>query len=240
ELHAGCRRLLRSLDDARAAGREGAGDLARGRERGKVPGRKGGNGAHGLRLHPLPNARLARRNDAAVESARLLRIPLEDVRRGADLGARLGERLALLQREQPGYVLHALAEAARRFQEDRTAGDGWRRRPHLEAALDCRHCGGKIVRRGVRQLADRLFRGRIDDRLPAAASALRPGAVDEERERAVGEVVACVHLRSRPLFFMRQRRWSIRSCPKKGSPTNTQTGTPPWPAASCAARISWM
>src|SRR5262245_64936158 len=70
-LDAGARRLLRSLENERAACRERATNLSRRREHGKVPRREGGYDAHRLLHHQLASAFGAAGHDAAVAAAAL-------------------------------------------------------------------------------------------------------------------------------------------------------------------------
>ena len=108
-LDAGARRLLRRLEDERAAGRERAADLARRRQHREIPRREGGDDADRLLHHELARALDAARHDAAVAAAALLGVPVDDVGRGHHLDARLGVDLALLLHHDLGDRVVALA-----------------------------------------------------------------------------------------------------------------------------------
>ena len=105
QLDAASRRLLRRLDDDRAAGRQRGADLARRRQRREIPRREGGDHADRLLHHELAHALGAARHDAAVGAAALLGEPFDDVGGDQHLAARLGEDLALLLRHDAGDVV---------------------------------------------------------------------------------------------------------------------------------------
>ena len=78
-LHAGARRLLRRLENERAARRKRPADLARRRQHREIPWGEGGDDADRLGDHQLARALDAARHDAAVAAAALLGVPVDDV-----------------------------------------------------------------------------------------------------------------------------------------------------------------
>jgi hypothetical protein len=96
ELDAGAGGFLGRLENERAAGRERAADLARGREYGEIPRRKRSHDADRLVHYKLANALAAAWHDTAVRAAAFLGIPFDDLGRRHDLGARLDVDFALL------------------------------------------------------------------------------------------------------------------------------------------------
>ena len=180
---ASARRLLRRLEDQRAARRERAADLARGREHGEIPRRERRYDADRLVHHQLARALRAAGHDAPVAAAPLLGVPVDDVGGGEHLGARLGVDLALLLHHHLGDRVVALAHEVRGFAHDFRAVVGGGSAPERKAFL-----GGfeRLVEIGlgrVRQMRERLLGRRIDDVLAlAAATAVDPFAVDVKRE----------------------------------------------------------
>jgi hypothetical protein len=72
----------------------------------------------------MPQARLSG-NDAPVNAAPFVGVPLDDLASALDFETRLAERLALLQRHRHCHVLRALAHEARRLEDDlRAPGRG--------------------------------------------------------------------------------------------------------------------
>ena len=126
------RRLLGGLDHDRAAGGERGRRLARDHRGGEVPGRDPGGDADRLLEDDDPLVRLVRRDRVAVDALRLLAEPLEERGGVGDLAPRLGERLALLARQQPREVLLA-ARASGRASRRSTAARSF--------AVRARHAG---------------------------------------------------------------------------------------------------
>ena len=139
------------------------------------------------------------------------------------------------------------------FEGEEVAGAGGHECPPDErsppGALERRALGGigirkhhrrhRPVRRGERAPADAMRR-QVDADFPRRARvglADRLAQLDQradgiEQDGAQGEPVRQRARSRRPCCFRRQSNRSIRSWPKKGSPSNTMVGTPQWPAAS--------
>ena len=99
------RGLVRRLDDHRAAGRDGGADLAGAHREREVPGRD-----HQRRPDRLLHRQQARgavggHGVAAVDAHRLLGEPPEELRAVGHLAARLGDRLAHLERHERGELV---------------------------------------------------------------------------------------------------------------------------------------
>src|SRR5678815_1008326 len=94
----GARRVLRALDDDRAAGPDGRSNLANGLVERKVP--RCERNAHTDRFaqHELPHVRQTRWYHPAIDSAALLGVPVAVVRATRHLADRFGQRLALIER----------------------------------------------------------------------------------------------------------------------------------------------
>jgi hypothetical protein len=105
------------------------------REHGKVPRREGGDDADRLRHHQLTRALDAPGHDAAVAAAALLRVPVDDVGRGDDLGPRLDVDLALLLHQDFRDRVVALAHEVGGLAHDLGAVVGRRRPPQRKAFL---------------------------------------------------------------------------------------------------------
>ena len=178
QLDAAARRLFRSLDDDRAAGGERAGDLADRRQRREIPRRERGNHTDRLLQHDLAHALLAPGDDAAIGTAALLGVPVDDVGAGQDLGARLDIDLALLLRLHLGNVIVALAHQIGGLAHDLGAIIGGRGPPQREALFGGGERGVEIGFAGMRQMRQRLAGRRVDHVLALAAVAVEPLAVD--------------------------------------------------------------
>ena len=112
--HHRARRVLRPLDDDRAAGRHRARDLPHRLVDREIPRREGRDRPHRLLHHELLHAVGARRHDAAVGAPRLLGEPVDDVGAGQGLEPRLEQRLALLHRHGLGDRVGAARADCRR------------------------------------------------------------------------------------------------------------------------------
>ena len=184
-LDAAARRFLGRLQDQRTTGAERARDLARRRQRRKVPRRECGAHADRLLQHELAHAAHASRNDAAIGAAAFFAHPLDHVGGRVHFHAQLGDDLALLQGHDARDLFLALAHEIGGLAHDARALVGRHRAPHREA-LDRRvERMIEIGDGGVRQLGQRLFVGGIDHRLELAPAVLHPGAVDIESEFGV-------------------------------------------------------
>ncbi len=193
------RRLFGRLDDDRAAGRQGAADLARRRQCREVPWREGGDDTDRL-LHDQLADLAAARHDAAVGAAALFRIPLDDIGRGHHLGAGLGEHLALFLHQGLADGVVPLADQVRRLAHDFRAVIGGRRAPYRKALFGGFQRLVEIGRAGMRQLREWLLGCRIDHILAAATVAVEPLAVDEKSE---------IGVHAKPLEVSRENRCAI-------------------------------
>ena len=117
------RGLLGWLDDHRTAGRQRAADLARRRDGGCVPWRKGSDRAERLAHRDLLNGAIARRDHAAIGATTFLGIPRKDARGGFNLDAGFRDRLAELKRDQARDGLGALDDERRSALQDPRALD---------------------------------------------------------------------------------------------------------------------
>ena len=187
------RRLLGRLADDRVAGGQRRRGLARDHRRGEVPGRDAAAHADRLLEHDDARAGLLGRDRVAVDALGLLAEPLQEGRRVADLGVRLGQRLALLARQDHGQVAavaeHEVGEAA----QDRGA---LARRPRAPGGQRRRRRLDRAARLGdahARHLGQHLAARRIVHRERRARVGRGPGAVDVAAVAQQGRVVDQQH-----------------------------------------------
>src|SRR5207247_7955419 len=132
--------------------------------------------------------RLARDDDAlvgpgardrgAVDALRLLAEPLVEGRGIGDLYARLGERLALLEREQRGELLLPLEhEVGEPSQDGRTLLRG-AAAPRGKGLLSGLDRAARLRRAQARHRSDPVSGGRIDDGKGLARVGVDPAPVD--------------------------------------------------------------
>jgi ParB family chromosome partitioning protein len=133
QFDAASRRLLRRLEDQRAASRKRAADLARRRQGREVPGCEGDADADRLLRHELAHALHAARHDAAIGAAAFLGIPFDDVGGDQHLEARLGNDLALLLRHDARDGVRTLAHQVGRLAQQLGAVIGRCGPPDFEA-----------------------------------------------------------------------------------------------------------
>src|SRR3954447_24362598 len=172
------RRLLGRLDDARAAGGDRRPDLARAHRQREVP--RGDEDARADRLlhrQHAPDAGLVDRV-APVDARRLLGVPAEEVRGVRDLGLRLGDRIAHLERHEQREVVRALGDEVVRAAQDVAPLARRVVAELLEALVRGAEGGVRVVGRGVGDLGDRLAGGRVLDRDRAALPGVLPLAAD--------------------------------------------------------------
>ena len=131
----GRRRLLGRLQDAGAPGPERGPELAGRIAEREVPWRKRRDRADRFAHDGHAYARSLLRQHATVGPPPLLRVPLEDVRGHADLDTTLGQRLALLERREPGNLLRARAQQIRGAPQDPAALHGRERAPGRPCTL---------------------------------------------------------------------------------------------------------
>ena len=185
------RRLLGGLADDRVAGGQRRRGLARDHRRGEVPGRDAAADADGLLEHDDARAGLLGRDGVAVDALGLLAEPLEEGGRVADLGIRLGQRLALLARQDHGQVAavaeHQVREAAQdgralargaRAPGGQRGGGGLDRAPRLGGA-HARHLGQQLAARRVVHGEGGAGVGGRPGPVDVAAVAQQPGVVDQ-------------------------------------------------------------
>jgi len=176
------RRVFGPLEHERAARAERRADLAdrlAGRE---VPRREGRAHAYRLAHDELAHRRVARRNHAPVDAPAFLGMPFGVLGAVLHLVDRLGERLALVQRDVAADPGRALAQQVGGLAKDAAAFERRGVAPGGERALRGGERAIEIFARGVRQLADHLAGGRIEDVLLAAALRRDEFAIDVETE----------------------------------------------------------
>ncbi len=125
--------------------------------------------------------RVARRHDAAVDAQGFVGEPVDDVGARQHFAARLGQRLALLLRQQARHVVRALAQQDGRLAHDRATLMRGRVAPRLETALRGRQRRVQVLAGGAGHLADLLAGGGVHDVDARAASGLAPFVVDQEK-----------------------------------------------------------
>ena len=143
-------RLVGGLDHHRAAGRDGGADLAGAHREGEVPGRDHQRGPDGCLHRDQPGAAGRGGGVAAVDADRLLGEPAEELGAVGHLALRLGERLAHLERHQPGEVVGPLGEQLEGAAQDLAALRGARWRP-TPSGRPPRRPGRARRRRGCRR-----------------------------------------------------------------------------------------
>ena len=180
------RRLLGGLDHHRAAGGDRGADLARAHRVGEVPG--GDEVARADRLAHDQDARgaVAGVLVVAVDPQRLAREPAEELGRVGELGLRLGDRLAHLQRHQQGEVVGALVERLEGAVEDLRALVRRRRGP-TRPARRRRRRSRPARRRGSRRRSRTASRPSPGPRPRASPRRSRP-ATRRRSEAAAGRL----------------------------------------------------
>ncbi|MNS88198.1 hypothetical protein D3C72_1221640 [compost metagenome] len=175
-------RVLRALQDQRAARAHRGNDLADRLVEREVPRRECGADPDRLAHHDLPHIGLARRNHAAVDAAAFLGVPVGVLGADHHFAHGFGQRLALVQRDIAADLLGALAGQLAHAAQDLAALQRRGLLPRLERAL---RSGERAVQVGagrVRQLAQHFLGGRIDDVLLAPVASLDEFTVDIEGE----------------------------------------------------------
>ncbi len=176
------RRIFGSLEHDRAARAERSADLADRLAGRKVPRRERGANPDRLAHDQLANRRVPRRNHATVDSPAFLGVPFGVLGAALDLVDRLGERLALVERDVAPDFGRAFAQQVGRLAQDAAAFERRGVAPAGKRALRCGERAIEIFARGVRQLADHLAGGGIEDVLLAAALRRDELAIDVEPE----------------------------------------------------------
>ena len=188
----GQRRLRCGLDDDGASGRERRADLARAHRRREVPGRDHDRDTGRPVLHE--NARAARRRPHHVADVAhgLFREPAEEFRGIGDLAAGIGERLAVLERHQPGEpILFGHDEFEGLAQDFRTRA----RRPGRPIGKGLRRgieSGEPVLGRRTRDRGDDVFGRRVDHIETAAIGRFARATVDPQAGRNIGEEIVCM------------------------------------------------
>src|SRR5690606_6757162 len=116
---------------------------------------------------------------AARDAHGLLAEPAEELAAVPDLAARLGERLAHLERHEEGEVLLALLELVERAAEQLAALARRGRCPRVLRGHGRVERPEAVGDGGIRDLLDRLAGRRVADREGLAALGLDPLAADE-------------------------------------------------------------
>ena len=180
------RRVLGPLEHDRAAGAHRRRDLADRLVVREVPRRERRAHADRLAQHQLAHVGQPRRDHSAVDPAALLGVPVAVVGAAGDFAHRLGERLALVERDVACDRLGALAGQVGDAAQDAAALERRGVPPGLERALRGRERAVEVGRVRVRQAADRLAGRRVEHVLLAAPVALDELAVDVEAQVFVG------------------------------------------------------
>ena len=181
ELECAGRRFLRSLEDDRAAGGEGARHFSGRRAHREIPWRECRDRTDRLAQHGVAHAGLAR-DHPAVDPQAFGRVPFDDVAAAQDFELRLFDRLALFERHRGGHHVDALTNEGGGLQDDLRALRGRGAAPDFEALFGG---GERIVEIGPgrgRHGAEHALVGGIDDRLPARAL---PLSVDVELDERI-------------------------------------------------------
>ena len=160
------RRFLGGLENHRAAGGDGRTELAAGIADGEVPGCKGRDRPDRLADYGRPHARGAHEL-ASVKTVTLAGIELEQRDVHHDFDARLGERLALLERRDARDLFLSLPEQPRGARQHRRALLGGGIAPEAEAPLRGSERAVEIGRVRERQCAERGPGRGVHDRVHA-------------------------------------------------------------------------
>ena len=169
------RRLLRRLDDHRAAGRHRGADLAGAHRQREVPRRDRVARPDGLLGDDDAAGARRARGVAAVDAHRLLGEPAEELGAVLHLAHALGEHLAHFQGHQRGEVLGAFGDRLEHRAQDLAALAGRGGRPlglHAARRRRVRRCAsvGGGVGDGDQHLVGRTGRGRRRSTSPARSS----------------------------------------------------------------------
>ena len=148
----------------------------------EVPRRERGTDADRLAQHELAHAVDARRDHAAVDAAAFLGVPLGVLGAHHHFADGLGDRLALVERHVRADCLRSFAREFGDLPQDLAALHRRRLLPRLERARGAGQREVEVCGRRVRQPADDLVGGRIEDVLFATAFAFDELAVDVQRE----------------------------------------------------------
>ena len=172
------RRVLGSLEDDRAPGPDGRGDLADRLVERKIP--RGERSAHTDRLaqYELAHVRQPRRDHAAVDAPALLGVPVAVVGAARHFAHAFGQRLALIERDVPADRLGALARELADLAQDAALLERRNALPGHERAL--RRCKRSIeIGPGrVGQLADDVAGRGVEHVLDRTIAAFDEFAVD--------------------------------------------------------------
>ena len=219
------------LTDDRVARGERRSDLPRQQQQRVVPGHDAADDAHRLLQDERELRRLDRRDHAARRAAADLRVVVERGGDPADLVGVLDQRLAALERHEPGELVGAGAQARRDLVQHLAALDRRRARPGAR----------RVARRGDRGVD--LLGGRRGD---AREHGFVVGILDVERGAVAGHRLAADQeagvvvshapasyptRRLAPLDCSRQagleRRWRLQGArSRKSRPDRMQVGRP--------------
>src|SRR6218665_2968026 len=185
---------------------------------------QGVNAAHtpigSRRTHPPHPGRGGRGggNEAAVNGAPLLRMPVAVVGAAHHLAHGLGQRFALVERDVAADLLGAGTTEFSNLAQDGAALHRRHGAPALEGALRGGKCAVEVGAAGVRQAAEPLTRGRVEHVLLDAAVALEKLAVDVKGKRFVHE---CLRRGTRIYLFA--RTCTSASSSARESPPNSSS-----------------
>src|SRR5436190_19621425 len=159
------RRLTRRLENHRVARGERRRDLPRREEERKIPGHDRRNNAERL-AQRVDELLPSDRNGLALDLVSPAGEVLKAVGRGRDFDlARLHDRLAVVERLQASDFVSLLTKSLAQRPDQAPALSGGHLAPRAAERGPCSGDGRVDVRRGRgRDLGDRLFGGRVDDR----------------------------------------------------------------------------
>ena len=209
--HSG-RRLARSLDDHRAAGRERRRNFPDRLAERKIPRCYRNTDTNWLAPHHLSHARIACGNDTAVDAASLLGMPVSMIRGRTHFRDRLAKGLALIERDVARDRFHLGPDKVREAPQDSP--------PFKRGAVfpipECSICGIdrhiEVVVGRPGEAADGLARRRVDDIERFAALRIDPFRADAHTQRLVGNGRRFDFVRMHRTSCLDQVRAFLRQC----------------------------
>ncbi len=193
EAQRGQRRLLGGLEDQRAAGGEGRGDLPDRHQQREVPGHDLSADADRLAQRVDEEVAARDRDRLALDLGRPAGVVAQVGDRAGDVAAGGGERLAVVERLDLGeLVAVCLDQLGERV--DHPGALGGRELSHRPVERGAGGLGGAadVVGAGVGDLADRLAGRRVDRLEGAAVGGVDPLAADQQPVRRIDELAGGV------------------------------------------------
>jgi ParB family chromosome partitioning protein len=176
----GQRRLLRRLDDHRAAGGEGRGHLPAVEVHGVVPRHDRGDDADRRVAHEVADVAPHARAHAAAHAAPFLGVVAQDLGAERDLLRAVGHRLALLARQEVGELVDVGVDQLGAPAQDRAPLVGVGGRPAGGSALRGGDGRVDVSRPRDRAAPHQLARGGVADVARRAVRSGGPRTVDEQ------------------------------------------------------------